>query len=39
MPKSANPKTAIKVKDLTPKGDAPKDIKGGIGGPCDRSRK
>jgi len=39
MPKSANPKTAVKVKDLAPKGGASKDVKGGIVGPCDRSRK
>ena len=30
---------ATKVKDLAPKGDAAKDVKGGAVGPCDRSRK
>ena len=39
MPKSAQPKTAVKVKDLAPKGGASKDVKGGTVGPCDRSRK
>jgi len=31
--------TTTKVKDLGPKSGAAKDVKGGIVGPCDRSRK
>ena len=29
----------VKVKDLPPKSDAAKDIKGGAVGPCNRSQK
>ena len=32
-------KSTTKVKDLGPKSGAAKNIKGGIVGPCDRSRK
>jgi len=39
MPKSAKPGAALKVKDLTPKSDAAKDVKGGAVGPCGRSAK
>ena len=31
--------TTTKVKDLGPKTDVAKDVKGGVVGPCDRSRK
>jgi hypothetical protein len=36
MPKQTKPKTTVKVKDLAPKGDTAKDVKGGIVGPCNR---
>jgi hypothetical protein len=38
VPRQTKPKTTIKVKDLAPKSDAAKDVKGGVTGPCDRSR-
>lgn len=38
MAKPANSPT-VKVKDLAPKTDAAKDIKGGAVGPCNRSQK
>jgi hypothetical protein len=31
--------TTLKVKDLAPKSDAAKDVKGGAVGPCNRSQK
>ena len=39
MPKAARPKMVLKAKDLAPKGDAAKHVKGGVTGPCNRSRK
>ena len=39
MAKATRPKTVLKTKDLAPKGDAAKHVKGGVTGPCNRSRK
>ena len=32
-------KKSLKVKDLTPKRDEARNVKGGAVGPCDRSKK
>jgi hypothetical protein len=38
MAKMTKPKTTVRVKDLAPKTDAEKNVKGGAVGPCNRPR-